>query len=184
MLIASRQNFGQAIEALKLGYLVERCGWNGKWMWLALTEGSTIAREHARSGAVKALANSTNEATVTINAHIDMRTADCSICCGWLASQADMLAEDWIIFDQKPSPYFRDLTYDEAMDYTKDKGFKLRRMAWNHTKRPEVWLYLEPDADPDDSRSYKLTTKPDELPSYWEPSTEDLAATDWYLQGE
>lgn len=29
-------NFGQAIEALKVGKRVSRSGWNGKGMWLAL----------------------------------------------------------------------------------------------------------------------------------------------------
>ena len=31
--------------------------------------------------------------------HIDMRTATGDVCIGWLASQTDMLAEDWQIVD-------------------------------------------------------------------------------------
>jgi len=87
-------NFGQALEALKKGERVARKGWNGKGMWLALTKGSTIQKDLARSGAVLAAAEQGAE-EITINDHIDMRTADGSICCGWLASQTDMLSDDW-----------------------------------------------------------------------------------------
>jgi len=89
-------SFGDALVYLKAGERVARKGWNGKGMWLALTSGSTIPKEHARSGAVLALANEGAEA-ITINDHIDMRTADGSVCCGWLASQADMLSDDWVV---------------------------------------------------------------------------------------
>ena len=33
----------------------------------------------------------------TLNPHIDMRTADGTMVIGWLASQTDMLAEDWVV---------------------------------------------------------------------------------------
>lgn len=91
-------DFGKAIEALKNGERVARKGWNGKGMWLALTKGSTIASEHARSGAVLAAANA-GAKSITINDHIDMKTADGSVCCGWLASQSDMLSDDWLIVE-------------------------------------------------------------------------------------
>ncbi len=34
---------------------------------------------------------------IKIGAHIDMLAADGSVVVGWLASQTDMLAEDWVI---------------------------------------------------------------------------------------
>jgi hypothetical protein len=37
------------------------------------------------------------EAPVTINSHIDMKAADGSMVVGWLASQTDVLANDWMI---------------------------------------------------------------------------------------
>jgi len=93
-------DFGKAIRALKDGKRVARKGWNGKNMWLALTMGTTIDRELARSGAVLAAAKLDNSVDqIVINSHIDMLTADGSICCGWLASQSDMLSEDWVILD-------------------------------------------------------------------------------------
>lgn len=94
-LITGSFDFGQAIKHLKAGRRVARRGWNGKGMWIALTQGSTIPAELARSGAVKAQVECEDVASVEILSHIDMRAADGSIVVGWLASQTDMLAEDW-----------------------------------------------------------------------------------------
>lgn len=90
--------FGLAIEALKEGKKVARVGWNGKNMYLALVEASHIKPEQARSGAALALANEGFN-NIDIMSHIDMRAADGSIVVGWLASQTDMLAEDWCIIN-------------------------------------------------------------------------------------
>lgn len=73
-------NFGQALEALKEGKSVQRQGWNGKGMHVYLQEGYA-ATIH---GKVKAI-----EGTLC------MYTAQGTHQPGWLASQADMLAEDW-----------------------------------------------------------------------------------------
>lgn len=106
--------FGEAISALKFGKRVRRAGWNGKGMWLALTEGtvipgSAVAVPDGMSTAlvpgptlrgaarILALAECPNE--IRIGAHIDMRAADGSLVIGWLASQTDMLAEDWEIIE-------------------------------------------------------------------------------------
>ena len=92
-------NFGQALEALKDGHRVARTGWNGKGMWLALTPGSVIKAGEARAGAALHLAcgpaDEPPPATIRIGAHIDMKAADGTLVIGWLASQTDMLAEDW-----------------------------------------------------------------------------------------
>lgn len=89
-------NFGEALQALKDGERVRRSGWNGKGMWLALQSGSTITPEQARGGAAKGRADEGAEA-ISILPHIDMRAADGSIVVGWLASQTDMLSDDWEI---------------------------------------------------------------------------------------
>lgn len=86
--------FGQAMEALKMGERVARSGWNGKKMWICMTGGSVIPLSAARTGAASALDGLSE---IRINAHIDMRTADGSLTIGWLASQTDMLADDWFI---------------------------------------------------------------------------------------
>lgn len=97
-------NFGEAIAALKSGQRVRRSGWNGKGMWLALTPGSTIPATQARSTATIALAAERapfleQAGDLTIGAHIDMRAADGTLVIGWLASQTDMLAEDWQVVE-------------------------------------------------------------------------------------
>lgn len=91
-------DFGNAIRALKAGKKVAREGWNGKGMWLSIQEGSTITHEQARGGAAKARAEE-GATEIKILPHIDMRAADGSIVVGWLASQTDMLAEDWTIIE-------------------------------------------------------------------------------------
>lgn len=86
-------SFGLAIEALKQGHKVARAGWNAKGMWLVLDPGSVVSE--ARPGSVYDKAGITG--TFTINGHIDMRTATGEMQPGWLASQTDMLADDWAI---------------------------------------------------------------------------------------
>ncbi|MES2815336.1 MAG: DUF2829 domain-containing protein [Pseudomonadota bacterium] len=92
-------NFGHAIAALKTGAKVARAGWNGKGMFIALTPGSSIPSSQARSGACAKRADEIGDpgATIDILPHIDMRAADGCIVVGWLASQTDMLADDWQI---------------------------------------------------------------------------------------
>lgn len=95
-------NFGQALEALKNGHRVQRAGWNGKGMWLALTPGSVVDTSKAQlRGALATYVAQPGPVPieVIVGAHIDMKAADGSLVIGWLASQTDMLAEDWIVLD-------------------------------------------------------------------------------------
>lgn len=93
------QNFGQAIEALKQGKRVAREGWNGKGMWLALSVGKPVlpANEfwnpHNKQFALE------NGGQAEVLSTITIKTADNKILMGWLASQTDMLSEDWCILD-------------------------------------------------------------------------------------
>ena len=87
--------FGLAIEALKLGQRVARAGWNGKGMWLTLDPGSVVNELREGSSYHKAGLSG----PITINPHIDMKTATGEMQPGWLASQTDMLADDWRIID-------------------------------------------------------------------------------------
>ena len=72
-------NFGQAIELLKQGGRITRPGWNGKGMYLWLERWEAF-RDHRPNFAPC----------------IIMQTAQGARQPGWLASQADMLAEDWM----------------------------------------------------------------------------------------
>jgi len=69
-------NFGQAIEKLKEGKKVARKGWNGKGMWIRIQV-------------------PTEKSKMTLP-YIYMKTADDNLV-PWLASQTDILAEDWKI---------------------------------------------------------------------------------------
>jgi len=82
-------NFGEALEKLKGGLRVQRAGWNGKGMWLTLLRPGTgpLDAEYA------------SDPPLAIDPCIAMRTATGTLQPGWLASQADMLAEDWTVLD-------------------------------------------------------------------------------------
>lgn len=69
-------NFGQALEALKDGNKVAREGWNGKGMWINLQ----VPDAHSK---------------MTLP-YIYMKTA-CENQVPWLASQTDILADDWVV---------------------------------------------------------------------------------------
>lgn len=95
-------SFGHAIAAMKDGHKVARAGWNGKGMWVALTPGSEFSAEYAKPGhAAKHRADEAGRTgeTITLLPHFDMRAADGSMVIGWLASQTDMLADDWQIVE-------------------------------------------------------------------------------------
>lgn len=94
-------NFGEALEALKEGKKVARKGWNGKGMFIYLSKGFVIQCDELKSETrnhLKAVFNGDTD-SVVINSHIDMKAADGSIVIGWLASQTDMLAEDWEVLE-------------------------------------------------------------------------------------
>lgn len=89
-------NFGQALEALKAGQLVAREGWNGKDMFLYHVPGSEF--EVNRYPLLGIYEPGTK---VKYHAHIDMKTAG-GDCVPWLASQTDILAEDWFVYGPTP----------------------------------------------------------------------------------
>lgn len=86
-------HFGAAVEALKGGARVAREGWNGKGMFLFLVNGSTFTVN--REPLLSILGAGTE---VQYHAHIDMKTAQGTVV-PWLASQTDVLAEDWVIVE-------------------------------------------------------------------------------------
>lgn len=86
-------NFGQALELLKQGKRVARVGWNGKGMWLFLYEPLTSIGDD-----VLALRSGLNTDEIEELGYIAMVTVDKKIV-PWLASQTDMLAEDWVVVE-------------------------------------------------------------------------------------
>ena len=86
-------NFGAALDALKAGERLCRAGWNGKGMFLFLVPGSTFQVNRP-----PLLGIYPEGTTINYHAHIDMKTAQDTVV-PWLASQTDVLAEDWAIYE-------------------------------------------------------------------------------------
>jgi hypothetical protein len=89
-----RCDFGDAIRLLKAGFKVAREDWNGKGMWLIYVPGSYC--EECREGSPYKNAGLDS---VNIDGHIDMHITKDTIQPGWLASQVDMLSEDWCVVE-------------------------------------------------------------------------------------
>ncbi len=80
----SAMTFGLALEALKKGLKVQRAGWNGKGLWLELQRPDA----HSKMTLPYVFLNYPADAQNTPGARVP-----------WLASQTDVLAEDWAIVD-------------------------------------------------------------------------------------
>lgn len=76
-------NFGQAIERLKQGKTMQRAGWNGKGIHITLQ----VPDAHSKMTSPYIYIDTTGLET-------DNEAAPKSLV-PWLASQTDMLAEDW-----------------------------------------------------------------------------------------
>jgi hypothetical protein len=83
-------NFGEALEALKAEKKVARAGWNGRNMWLCYMPPFVIP-EGMINGRTKKFVPSGD---LNCGGYIVMFTAQGVWQPGWLASQADMLADD------------------------------------------------------------------------------------------
>jgi len=81
-------NFGEAIEAAKNGARIQREGWNGKKQYVELATCISYKDEDGK------IVNCTHDA-IGNKALAFVGTSGVQM--GWLASQADMLAEDWRI---------------------------------------------------------------------------------------
>ena len=79
-------DFGEAIKKVKAGYKIQREGWNGKEQYVELA--SSVSYVNAQGKIVNV-----EHAAIGNNALAFVGTSGVQL--GWLASQADMLAEDW-----------------------------------------------------------------------------------------
>ena len=83
-------NFGEAIKYLKRGFKVKRQGWNGKNQYVELA--SCISYKNNDGDVVNV-----NHCNIGNKAFAFVGTSGVQM--GWLASQADMLADDWQIVE-------------------------------------------------------------------------------------
>lgn len=91
--------FGLAIEAAKKGLKIARKGWNGKDMWVSVSPGCKSFPASSFWNPAAALFAISNGGFADVPPYFIMKTADGKIQMGWLASQADMLADDWYIVE-------------------------------------------------------------------------------------
>ena len=85
-------NFGLAIEAAIKGANIARAGWNGKNMFLFVRV-ACVAVTGAEIESIVGIKN------VQFPPIFCMKTADDKVVEGWLASQTDMFADDWVVVD-------------------------------------------------------------------------------------
>lgn len=110
--------FGAAVEAAKKGHKITRSGWNGKGMWLILFSQAMFITVDICDGDPSPSSldgvgysqhigdlgtriehigiTDTGNEFYPISDFLLMKTAD-NKCVPWLASQTDVLAEDWLI---------------------------------------------------------------------------------------
>ena len=92
-------NFGIAIELAKQGFKIARRGWNGKNLWVTVSEGY-------KNLEIKRVWNENNKKVAELNGgkvdilpYFTMKTVDNKIMCGWTPNQLDLLSSDWIIVE-------------------------------------------------------------------------------------
>lgn len=95
-------NFGLALEALKKGCRVARKGWNGKGMFLFLLTGGSVPKTAIHDPKLREIIDEqttgdTFEALPTIHMWTTNSEGRRAVLTGWLASQTDMLSNDWEI---------------------------------------------------------------------------------------
>lgn len=90
-------DFGQAIRFMKAGHRVTRLGWNGKGMFLYYVPGAKYPAQRNEMGTMMGVFPGD---MVPYQPYIAMKTAQDTVV-PWLASQSDMLAEDWIVWAGK-----------------------------------------------------------------------------------
>lgn len=89
-------NFGEAIEMMKKGHRVARTGWNGKGMWLFVIGDCPNSTSDSKGLSSKWFFHDGQNDSYPVCPFIAMKTADNKIV-PWLASQTDMLSEDWYV---------------------------------------------------------------------------------------
>ena len=108
--------FGEAVELARQGKLITRSGWNGKGMFIFIRPEDSLTVEFCvntmkslppavkeylenRKTAIPVEKRLKAETPIKFTAYFCMKAADDSIVNGWLASQTDMLADDWQLFE-------------------------------------------------------------------------------------
>jgi len=97
----SQLSFGDALIMLKQGNKVSRSGWNGKGMFIVMMDGLKLPSFNTQEAGPKVNDRTAmfigKDTPLDSQPYIAMSTATGQWQPGWLASQADMLADDWMV---------------------------------------------------------------------------------------
>jgi hypothetical protein len=87
--MVDREKFGfdMAIIMVKMGYRVKRIGWNGKDQYIELA--TNVSFKNPQGEIINVNHNDMGNRAIAFHGTSGVQL-------GWLASQADMLAEDWV----------------------------------------------------------------------------------------
>jgi len=99
----TNRSFSEVVEALKAGKKASRAGWNGKGMFIVLMPALSLPPYNTQGTARKVNDRTAKwigeDKPLDSQPYLAMWTADEKWQPGWLASQADILSEDWTIHD-------------------------------------------------------------------------------------
>jgi hypothetical protein len=129
--------FGEAITLLNAGHPVSRQGWNGKGMFLIRAGGYKVEADAVKpNGPINAEFLKRRGLThLEILPHIDMWTVNSegrqAYLPGWLASQSDMLADDW-------------MEYKEPVEEKKPRTLILNDLQVKALKKVGAWRTAPP----------------------------------------
>lgn len=162
-------SFGLAIEAAKKGKKITRKGWNGKGQYVVLgrsfsyfTDGKEI--------------HDTYHGDIGSTALVFVGTRGSQV--GWLASQSDMLADDWMLL-----PDCGKMSWPQAEAAIKE-GKAVCRLADDWDGVHFVGLIEEPE---ELAGKVCKVMKDGTIYPDWEPTPDDLTGSDWfevYLPGK
>lgn len=156
-------SFGLAIEAMKQGRRVTRRGWNGKGMYVFLVHGVDF---HTNADL-----SELEDQDVEVLDCLVMRTATGAFCPGWLASQTDMLADDWMLL-----PDCGMMSWPQAEEAIQ-AGKAVCRKADGWEGVHFVGLIEEPE---ELAGKVCMVTKDGTIHPDWEPTPDDLTGSDWF----
>ena len=83
-------DFGEALMYLKMGKRITRLNWNGKGQYIELV--SNISYKNSNNEIINADHETMGNQAIVFNGSSGIQV-------GWLASQADILSDDWVLIN-------------------------------------------------------------------------------------
>lgn len=95
--------FGEALAHARKGRKIARHGWNGKGMYVYVKPGRiiTLDKWQTTMPSEKPTEAEKKKGYVVVNPHLDMMNAQGERIIGWMASQTDMLTDDWYVVNDE-----------------------------------------------------------------------------------